>query len=485
MRRLFSIAAAIAVAGLAAQAAPATGPLDTGFVATPDFVGPNADLAFTRARAARASFIRIGAAWSQIASKQPAPGSDARDPANPVYDWSVLDATVAHTRASKMTPIVDIVGAPQWAWGRTSSSEPGKGTIRPSLTALAAFTAAMTERYSGRTSGLPWVRYWELWNEPNLSSYLRPQLEAGRVVSASWYRAMTNVFYKAVHAAHGRNAVIAGGLSPFTVDNGSYVGVGPLRFMRELLCMSADDHPRPTCARKTQFDIWAHHPYTSGGPTHSAANPDDASLGDLPEMKRLLDAAVRAQHVVSKQKVRFWVDEFSWDSQPGDPKGVPARLHARWVSEALYRMWQSGVSMVTWFNLRDDSFDPGGGFCQCGLYERNPLSMQKDPPKLSLEAFRFPFVAFTRKDGTVSFWGRTPDSNALPLAVEQEVGSRWVIVGSAVAGKRGIFAGTVRPRSSTAPLRARIGATGSTDEASVPFSLIQPPDLPLCAFGSC
>ena len=89
--------------------------------------------------------------------------------------------------------------------------------------------------------------------------------------------------------------------------------------------MSAGDHPHPTCAKTIQFDIWAHHPYTSGGPTHKALNPDDVSIGDLPEMKRLLDAAVKARTTsVSRQRIRFWVTEFSWDSQPGDPKGVPA-----------------------------------------------------------------------------------------------------------------------------------------------------------------
>ncbi len=61
--------------------------------------------------------------------------------------------------------------------------------------------------------------------------------------------------------------MIAGALSPFTVENESYVTVGPLRFMREFLCMSADERPQPTCARKPQFDIWAQHPYTPGGPT--------------------------------------------------------------------------------------------------------------------------------------------------------------------------------------------------------------------------
>jgi len=48
------------------------------------------------------------------------------------------------------------------------------------------------------------------------------------------------------------------------------------------------------------------------------------------------------------------------------------REHARWVSEALYRMWQDGVSLVVWFQLRDN---PKGTFTwgqtyQSGLYFR-------------------------------------------------------------------------------------------------------------------
>jgi hypothetical protein len=89
---------------------------------------------------------------------------------------------------------------------------------------------------------------------------------------------------------------------------------GPLTFMRELLCLSRE--LRPTCRQRVRFDVWSHHPYTSGGPTHEAQLPDDASLGDLPEVRRVLDAAVRAGHVRSRGKPRFWVTEFSWDSKP-------------------------------------------------------------------------------------------------------------------------------------------------------------------------
>jgi hypothetical protein len=73
------------------------------------------------------------------------------------------------------------------------------------------------------------------------------------------------------------------------------------------------------------------------------------SIGDLPEANRLLRAAVRARHVVSRGRVQLSVTEFGWDSKPPDDYAVPLKLHARWVAEALYRMWLDGVTLVTWY----------------------------------------------------------------------------------------------------------------------------------------
>src|SRR5207248_10179685 len=130
----------------------------------------------------------------------------------------------------------------------------------------------------------------------------------------------------------------------FTSEYG-LTSAAPLRFMRALLCMSKGATPRRTCTNRIAFDAWAHHPYTSGGPTHHALRPDDVSLGDLPEMRSLLDAAWRAGSITARHAPQFWVTEFSWDSDPPDPKAVPAQLEARWVAEALYRMWQSRISV--------------------------------------------------------------------------------------------------------------------------------------------
>ena len=66
--------------------------------------------------------------------------------------------------------------------------------------------------------------------------------------------------------------------------------------------------------------------------------------------------------------MRFWVTEFAWDSNPPDPGGVPLALEGRWVADALHRVWAAGVSLVTWFSLRDQPLRTSA--YQSGLYLR-------------------------------------------------------------------------------------------------------------------
>jgi hypothetical protein len=280
-------------------------------------------------------------------------------------------------------------------------------------------------------------------------------------------------FSAIAHRVRADNVVIAGGLSPFTRDKPQTMA--PLRFMRDLLCMSNATRPGPTCGARAVFDVWSHHPYTSGNASHHAFAADDVSLGDLPEMRRLLDAAVRAGHVVTQRHVQFWVTEFSWDTNPPDPNGVPARLHARWVAEALYQMWLSGINLVTWLQLRDSPY-PADDY-QSGLYLRGPSGMASDRAKPALTAFRFPFVAYARS-GRISYWGRTPTSRAATVVVEQRVGRAWHRVASTRAGAAGIFFGSVRSSAGGA-LRARAVA-----ESSLAFSLVVPRDRAVTPFGT-
>jgi hypothetical protein len=315
----------------------------------------------------------------------------------------------------------------------------------PSPVDLGQFAKAAASRYSGSFPNLPRVRYWQVWNEPNLTLYLTPQLSGSTPVSPGWYRDMVNRFAEGVKSIHPANPVIAGGQSPF----GNSVNLPPLRFMRELLCLTAS--LKPKCKEKTHFDIWAHHPYTSGGPTHHANDPGDVSIGDLPEMRRVLLAGVKAGNVVSNGPVKFWVTEFSWDTNPPDPKAVPINLQSRWVAEALYRMWKDGVTLVTWFTLRDEPITQG--FFQSGLFFGG-TSLAKARPKPTFTAFRFPLVGIPVRHGFV-VWGRTPAGRRRSVIVEQTFKGGWSRIATLRTDGSGIFQKTFK-RPATGSVRARL-----------------------------
>ncbi|MBA3476169.1 MAG: hypothetical protein H0T10_05375 [Actinobacteria bacterium] len=351
---------------------------------------------------------------------------------------------------------------------------------RPDPDALAAFMRAAARRYSGGDPAHPRIRYWQIWNEPNITPYLSPQFRGKRPVAAAYYRAMLNGAARAIHEVRADNVVVAGALSPFTADYGSVESVGPLRFMRDLLCLSSGPKPRPTCSTRVEFDVWAHHPYTSGGPTHHAAHADDVSLGDLGEMRALLDAARRAGRIRAPRGIGFWVTEFSWDSKSADPRGVPEVLRARWVSEALHEMWKAGVTVATWFKLRDEPF-PSTPY-QSGLYARGATPAQ-DRPRPSLAAFRFPFVAYLGSKG-VLVWGRTPGGKQARIVIEQKsIGGGWRRVALLRTDRYGIVQGRLAlPRSTKRDvIRARV-AGGNI--AALPFSLQPQPDRVYNPFGT-
>ena len=165
--------------------------------------------------------------------------------------------------------------------------------------------------------------------------------------------------------------------------------------------------------------------------------------------------------------------EFSWDTNPPDPKGVPQRLHARWVSEALFRMWRAGVSAVIWFRLQDDPLRVSP--YQSGFFTTNGQA------KYSLEAFRFPFVAFEREGRRLGLGSdtlrqaRRGDRGAQdrePLGRGQRVSVPTATASSPPA--------SAAPPHGTTAFRARLAAPA---ELSIPFSLTVPPTRAVAPFG--
>lgn len=476
-----AVAAVLALVGSASSTAPTRAParpLVTGvYFDTGDEVGPQAAMLFKRAKQeAGAGIARFTVYWADVAPQSLPTSWNPSDPADPHYDWHVIDTKVRHAAAVGLQPLITIMQAP--AWAQTPPGAPPPNSHLPDPQQFALFAKAIATRYDGSFHGLPRVRFWQAWNEPNLSLYLIPQLQDRKPVSPGWYRQMLNGFYDAVHSVQPDAVVVSGGLAPFRDVTDTVMAQntdwGPLSFMRELLCISPT--LQPTCTAKTKFDAWAQHPYTSGGPLHKAVMPNDASLGNLPQVRAILAAAERAGHIVSSRPVQFWVSEFSWDTNPPDSQAVPVNLATRWVAEALYRMWANGVSVVVWLAMRDEPIDTS--FYQSGLYFRGPTVAQ-DRPKPLLTAFRFPVVALPVRSG-VFVWGRTPWGRPSRVMVERSSREGWARLAVLATNRFGIFERTFRT-SKTGSIRARLL---SGHDASVPFGIKPVPDHFYNPFGN-
>jgi hypothetical protein len=239
--------------------------------------------------------------------------------------------------------------------------------------------------------------------------------------------------------------------------------------MRSLLCLSKGTHPHATCDDPVHFDVWSHHPYTYGGPFGHAKLVDDVELGDLPKMRAVLQAGVRLGHVVSAHPVQFWVTEFGWDTNPPRKHAASLNLAARWTAESLHQMWLSGVTLVTWFLLEDY---PSPSPYQSGLYF-HASSLEDARAKPSLTAFRFPFVAYLGKQGSVSLWGRdaTSDQQRVTIQLRHGKSGRWRTVALVGSNANGIFQAKLKPKATKRDwLRAIASGSGN----SLPFSLTVP-----------
>ncbi len=471
---LAPIAAAAHSSRATASAAVPSRPLVTGVTDSAVFASPAAAIAFRRVKAAGASTVLLQVKWSSVAPKGVDPPSqfDATDPDDPDYAWAPVDREVKLAVRAGLQPMLALTFAPRWAQPKSSDV-----AYKPDPAAFGEFARAAATRFDGKHDGLPRVRYWQAWNEPNITTFLQPQFVSGKPFSPGWYRRMVNAFAASVHAAARGNIVIAGAVAPFADRGVSDVpDWGPLSFMRDFLCLSPK--LKPTCHDRVTFDVWSTHPYTSGGPTHHAYYADDVSLGDLTKMHRVLRAAQQAHHIkLTRAGLGFWVTEFSWDSSPPDPQAVPMDTLRQWIPQALHVMWQNGVTHVTWFTLHDDPMSKSP--YQSGLYF-NGGSLARDRAKPILASFRFPVVVEPQAGG-IRIWGRTPGGVPGGVVLQTTTPQGWKSFASSTADRYGIFQGKIRFVHLGSDVRAVFARTG---DASGRYPVAMVPDQFYNPFGT-
>jgi hypothetical protein len=433
----------VAVIGIAATGATArtavvtatTGPTQPirSALYDPIFRGSQKATAFALARQAGARYARISVLWKLIAPRTlPSKGWDPTNPSSSYYHWDSVDAMVSAAVAHGITPILDIMAPPTWGY----NVQPGPGTGgQPKVDALGAFAMALARRYNG-SGPAPAVHAFSVWNEPNFKSNFFPQ-------DPTYYLQMANAVADSVHAVNPANLALAGELAaakhPATATDKNNA-IPPLTWLREMLCISNTAPAQHTCSATAHFDVWTLHPYSDRGPFSHATADGGVELGDLPKASALLKTAYQLGAFSSAQPPQIWVTEIGWASNPPSKRAVPMGLLTRWVSETYYQMWNSGVTLGTWFLLQDL---PAPSPSQSGLYT-NSASLSNAVAKPLVVPFGFPFVAYLKSAGQVQIWGRDPNSDVQNVAIQLKTSAGWQTVATITSNTNRIFAATMQ-----------------------------------------
>jgi hypothetical protein len=252
---------------------------------------------------------------------------------------------------------------------------------------FAAYAAAVVE-------ALPRLRFVIVGNEPNLSTFWRPQFGGGgRDVAARAYADLLARSYDAIKAERPGVRVLGGALSPRGADrpHGSRPTHSPTAFIRDLGTAYRASH-----RRRPLMDAFAFHPYMEASrfsPTGTHPENTTITISDYPKLVALLGEAFDGtaqrgeplpiyytefgvQTRVPSQKRRFYVDLDS----PARRDAVPFPVQAAYYRRALELAYcQPTVRGLFLFHTFDE---PGLGGWQSGLYFADRT------PKPSLPAFK-------------------------------------------------------------------------------------------------
>jgi hypothetical protein len=296
--------------------------------------------------------VRFSVRWNEV------------EPRQGRFNWPRTDQVLRGLQTRGILPLVTLVGVPGWAnGGRPPQYVPPRGKE------FADFATKMARRY-------PFVRYWTIWNEPNLRRWLEPNLPG------TYVRRLLNPAYKAIHAAN-RRAKVAGGVTGPRANVG---GVPPVEWLRGMRAAGA------------KLDAYAHHPHprssnetpTSGG--CSGARCKTITLANLPLLIREVRRAWGG-------RVRIWLTEWGYQTNPPDRLlGVSPRLQAQYIGEAGLRVYRARqVDMLIQFLYQDEP--------QLERFQSGLLT-SAGRPKPALYAFPFPLTRIARVGGTARLWGQ-------------------------------------------------------------------------------
>ncbi len=420
--------------------------------------------------------VKVTVVWSLIApdaSSRRKPNFDATNPAAYPYGaWTRWDQLVVWSRLLGLKVYFQI-GPPAPLWATSGRKEkPPHGydwSENPSATAFGQFVKAIGRRYSGNyrpqseaslvpppelgVSGrsgitptasdpdppIQRVDYWGVWNEPNVATWLTPQVKKiGRHhvdASPGLYRRLVDTSYAALTATgHKRDTILIGELA-------SHGAVYPVPFTRELYCMTPSYRPLtgkaatnlgcPKSGNRSKFVSehpglfafpgFAFHPYEEGAaPDHPLPNPNVIVLANLGKIETAVDRSQKAYG--HRRRVGMYLTEWGYKTKPPNPFiKVSLKEQATWLNEGEYETANMPrVTCLAQFLLVDNKPRVGQKPGTRGYWStyQTGLIFANGKAKPGLAAFRLPIWVPKPKHGSrVAVWGELRPADHSKLQV--------------------------------------------------------------------
>jgi len=234
-----------------------------------------------------------------------------------VYDFAAHDRLVAHLSKAGARPLFILdYGNPLYDGGRSPFTEAGRA-------AFARFAAAAAAHFRGR--GI----IWEIWNEPNLAQFWKPQPNADDYARLAVTTAM------AVRAADPDAVILAPGSSDF-----------PWEFFETIFRGGVLNH----------VDAVSVHPYRR--------TPPESAASDFGRLRALI--ARHAPH--DKRNLPIVCSEWGYSTAIG---GVSEARQASYLTRMWLANLAAGVNLSIFYDWRDDGNDPRENEFRFGTVRRD------------------------------------------------------------------------------------------------------------------
>ena len=253
---------------------------------------------------------------------------------------------------------------------------------------FASFARAIASRYSGRFTGYPFVRFWSVWNEPNLQLFLAPQFNAaGKSLAPANYAKLAAAAYTGIKAGNPRAQVAIGETSARGSDKPQ--GLRPTHTPGKFAELVAKANP------KLKFDAWSHHPYPSNpaSPPTQIVKWPNVSLASLPRFNESLRAWFK------RKSVPIWITEYGHQTKPPDAFGVSYATQAAYIQQSISMVSRYPfVPMFIWFVFQDDQGQPW----ESGVYTAGGVAKGTSPARFTASA-----RPLDARNGVATFRGGT------------------------------------------------------------------------------